>query len=76
MFDTDPNKRRRLDWQERYNIIIGITRGLLYLHEDSHLRIIHRDIKASTILLNEKLKAKITDFGMARLFVEDESRVR
>jgi serine/threonine protein kinase len=76
MFDTDPNKRRRLDWQERYNIIVGVTRGLLYLHEDSHLRIIHRDIKASNILLDEKLNPKIADFGLARLFVEDETHVR
>eukprot|EP00253_Pinus_taeda_P027955 PITA_27955 len=71
----DPNTHRRLDWQERHNIIIGITRGLLYLHEDSNLRIIHRDIKASNILLDEKLNPKIADFGLARLFTEDETHI-
>ena len=75
MVDTDSNKRRHLDWQRRYSIILGLTRGLLYLHEDSHLRIIHRDIKASNILLDSKFNPKIADFGMARLIDEDESRV-
>jgi len=72
---TDPNKRNQLDWQKRYNIIVGVARGLLYLHEDSQLRIIHRDIKASNILLDENLNPKIADFGLARLFPEDESHV-
>eukprot|EP00253_Pinus_taeda_P007409 PITA_07409 len=71
----DPNKRNQLDWQKRYNIIVGVARGLLYLHEDSQLRIIHRDIKASNILLDENLNPKIADFGLARLFPEDESHV-
>jgi len=68
----DPNKRIQLDWKKRYNIILGIARGLLYLHQDSPVRIIHRDIKASNILLDEKLNPKISDFGLARLFPEDE----
>eukprot|EP00253_Pinus_taeda_P027994 PITA_27994 len=71
----DPNKRNQLDWQKRYNIIVGVARGLLYLHEDSPMRIIHRDIKASNILLDERLNAKIADFGLARLFPEDESQL-
>eukprot|EP00253_Pinus_taeda_P022372 PITA_22372 len=58
-----PEKKRHLDWHKRYNIIMGIARGLLYLHEDSQLRIIHRDIKANNILLDEGLNAKIADFG-------------
>ncbi|KAH9302268.1 hypothetical protein KI387_013851, partial [Taxus chinensis] len=74
--DADPEKNRRLDWQKRYNIIIGIARGLLYLHEDSKLRIIHRDIKASNILLDEQLNPKIADFGLARLFTDNETQIQ
>ncbi|GLT31674.1 hypothetical protein SLA2020_063950 [Shorea laevis] len=73
-FIFDPIKRAQLDWESRYRIILGIARGLLYLHEDSRLRIIHRDLKASNILLNEDMNAKIADFGMARLFVRDETQ--
>ncbi|KAL1342751.1 cysteine-rich receptor-like protein kinase 29 [Arachis hypogaea] len=73
-FIFDPVKRLLLDWEVRYKIIEGIARGLLYLHEDSQLRIIHRDLKASNILLDEKMNAKISDFGMARLFIENQTR--
>ncbi|ONI31780.1 hypothetical protein PRUPE_1G330500 [Prunus persica] len=69
------NRQEELDWKRRYDIICGIARGLLYLHEDSHNCIIHRDIKASNILLDDKWVPKIADFGMAHLFPEDETHV-
>lgn len=71
----DRNKCAALDWPKRYHIIVGLARGLLYLHEESPVKIIHRDIKASNVLLDDQLNPKISDFGMARLFLEDATHV-
>ncbi|KAH8958444.1 hypothetical protein BDL97_06G024500 [Sphagnum fallax] len=64
-----------LDWSKRFNICVGIARGLAYLHEELQPCIIHRDIKAANILLDKNLNAKIADFGTARLFPDDVTQV-
>ncbi|KAG2302623.1 hypothetical protein Bca52824_031274 [Brassica carinata] len=67
-FLFDSRKRFEIDWPKRFNIIKGISRGLLYLHRDSHLKVIHRDLKVSNILLDDKMNPKISDFGLARMY--------
>ncbi|CAK8535445.1 unnamed protein product [Lathyrus sativus] len=71
----DSTKRKLLDWKKRFNIIEGISQALLYLHKYSRLKIIHRDLKASNILLDDNMDPKISDFGMARMFTQQESTV-
>ncbi|XP_057536779.1 cysteine-rich receptor-like protein kinase 6 isoform X2 [Amaranthus tricolor] len=70
----DEKHKVSLDWSTRFNIIIGIARGLLYLHEDSPLKVIHRDLKPSNILLDQNMNPKISDFGLAKLFGGDETQ--
>lgn len=65
---TDPVKKTQLDWTRRLEIIRGIASGLLYLHRDLTPRIIHGNLKASNILLDENMNPKISHFGLARIF--------
>ncbi|THF98886.1 cysteine-rich receptor-like protein kinase 2 [Camellia sinensis] len=74
-FIFDSNRGKTLNWEKRYQIITGTADGLVYLHENSNTRIIHRDIKASNILLDSRLRARIADFGLARSFQDDKSHI-
>uniref|UniRef100_A0ACD5ZDH1 Uncharacterized protein n=1 Tax=Avena sativa TaxID=4498 RepID=A0ACD5ZDH1_AVESA len=71
----DAEKSKGLDWGKRSKIINGIIRGLQYLHEDSQLKIVHRDLKASNILLDSDYNPKISDFGLAKIFGGDRSHI-
>ncbi|KAF3531410.1 hypothetical protein DY000_02037904 [Brassica cretica] len=73
-FLFDPERQSQLAWIQRYNIIEGIARGILYLHQDSQLTIIHRDLKASNILLDANMNPKISDFGLSTIFEMDQTQ--
>ncbi|XP_021815591.1 G-type lectin S-receptor-like serine/threonine-protein kinase At1g11330 isoform X2 [Prunus avium] len=68
----EPSENTKLDWGKRFRIIEGIAQGLLYIHKYSRLKIIHRDLKASNVLLDGTMNPKISDFGMARIFEINE----
>jgi len=65
----------KLDWPTRYKICVGIARGLAYLHEESRLKVVHRDIKATNVLLDKDLNPKISDFGLAKLDEEENTHI-
>ncbi|XP_043687781.1 cysteine-rich receptor-like protein kinase 10 [Telopea speciosissima] len=73
-FIFEPIKCSELDWEGHFKIIEGFARGILYLHEDSRVKIIHQDLKASNILLDKEMNPKTADFGMAKLFVVDQTQ--
>ncbi|CAJ1957649.1 unnamed protein product, partial [Sphenostylis stenocarpa] len=69
------HERMQLDWPRRMKICVGIAKGLAYLHEESRLKIVHRDIKATNVLLDKHLNAKISDFGLAKLDEEENTHI-
>lgn len=75
LFGRDATYKLKLNWSTRQNICVGIARGLAYLHEESTLKIVHRDIKTSNVLLDKDMNAKISDFGLAKLDEDDNTHI-
>jgi serine/threonine protein kinase len=75
LWDAPSNSNFELDWQTRFNICLGIARGLAYLHDKSQLCIVHGDMKAQNILLDKNLNPRIGDFGLAHLFPDEKSHL-
>ena len=74
LIGRDLNKTK-LDWPTREKICLGIAKALAYLHEESRIKIIHRDIKASNVLLDKDFNAKVSDFGLAKLIEDDKTHI-
>ena len=73
---TGPNESQlKLDWPTRQKICLGIAKGLAFLHEESSLKIVHRDIKTTNVLLDSDLNAKISDFGLAKFDEEENTHI-
>ncbi|KAK8467136.1 hypothetical protein PHAVU_008G264400 [Phaseolus vulgaris] len=75
LFGRNPESRIKLDWPTRKKICLGIAKALAYLHEESRIKIIHRDIKASNVLLDKDFNAKVSDFGLAKLIEDDKTHI-
>ncbi|MQL69623.1 hypothetical protein Taro_001952 [Colocasia esculenta] len=73
-FIFDPTRSAELNWEKRFDIIKGIANGLLYLHQHSRMRVIHRDLKTSNVLLDSEMNPKISDFGLARTFQTNQDK--
>jgi len=69
---VEPNSTTKLDWRARFDICLGIARGLKYLHEEKRFKIVHGNIKPSNIMLDNSLTAKLSDFGLATLCDEED----